>query len=70
MSKVRAAVMERPGRIALHEFPMPEPAAGCVLMKVRYSGICGTDKHLPRREQAICRHTPGEGPDISADLRP
>jgi len=50
MSTVRAAVMETPGRIAVHEFPMPEPERGAVLMQVRYSGICGTDKHTFRGE--------------------
>jgi threonine dehydrogenase-like Zn-dependent dehydrogenase len=50
MSSVRAAVTERPGRIAVREFPMPEPEPGAVLMEVRYSGICGTDKHTFRGE--------------------
>src|SRR6266545_3613769 len=50
MSTVRAAVMERPGRIAVQEFPMPEPGQGAVLMQVSYSGICGTDKHTFRGE--------------------
>lgn len=60
MAKVRAAVMVRPGRIALHEFPMPEPAQGCVVMKVRYSGICGTDKHTFRGESKQYAGTPQE----------
>jgi len=50
MSTVRAAVMERPGRIAVQEFPMPEPQEGAVVMQVSYSGICGTDKHTFRGE--------------------
>ena len=29
---------------------MPEPERGAVLMKVTYSGICGTDKHTYRGE--------------------
>ena len=37
MSKVRAAVTERPDVISLHEFPMPEPAPGAVIMKGHYS---------------------------------
>src|SRR5882757_8728011 len=47
---VRAAVTERPRCIEVHEFPMPEPGPGAVLMEVRYSGICGTDKHTFRGE--------------------
>jgi L-iditol 2-dehydrogenase len=50
MTLVSAAVTERPGRIALHSFPMPEPEPGAVVMQVRYSGICGTDKHTFRGE--------------------
>jgi L-iditol 2-dehydrogenase len=50
MVSVRAAVTEKPGRIAVREFPMPEPEPGAVLMQVRYSGICGTDKHTFRGE--------------------
>ena len=50
MSFVRAAVTERPGVISVREFAMPEPAPGAVIMKVRYSGICGTDKHTFRGE--------------------
>jgi threonine dehydrogenase-like Zn-dependent dehydrogenase len=47
MTRVRAAVTERPGHNRMHEFPLPEP--GAVLMKLRYSGICGTDKHTRRQ---------------------
>ncbi|MDP9137178.1 MAG: alcohol dehydrogenase catalytic domain-containing protein, partial [Pseudomonadota bacterium] len=50
MSAVRAAVMEQPGRLAVREFPMPDVKPGAVLMKVSYSGICGTDKHTFRGE--------------------
>jgi threonine dehydrogenase-like Zn-dependent dehydrogenase len=50
MTQVRAAVTERPGLIGLRLFPLPEPEPGAVLMKVRYSGVCGTDKHTFRGE--------------------
>jgi threonine dehydrogenase-like Zn-dependent dehydrogenase len=50
MVSVRAAVMERPGNLAVREFPMPEPEPGAVVMRVSYSGICGTDKHTFRGE--------------------
>ena len=58
MSVVRAAVTERPGVIALRDFPMPDPAPGAVVMKVRYSGICGTDKHTFRGESKQYAGTP------------
>ena len=60
MSMVRAAVTERPGRISLREFPLPEPEPGAVLMQVRYSGICGTDKHTFRGESKQYAGTPHE----------
>jgi threonine dehydrogenase-like Zn-dependent dehydrogenase len=44
-NRVFAAVLVEPGRYELQEYPLPEPAAGCVLVKMELSGICGTDKH-------------------------
>lgn len=49
-STVRAAVMKAPGVLEVERFPMPDPAPGALLMKVTYSGICGTDKHTYRGE--------------------
>src|ERR1700680_3782246 len=42
---VLAATLVEPGRYELREYPLPEPAPGCVLVKMLVSGICGTDKH-------------------------
>lgn len=42
---VLAATLVEPGRYELREYPLPEPAPGCVLVKMEMSGICGTDKH-------------------------
>lgn len=42
---VLAATLVAPGRYELREFPLPDPAPGCVLVKMQMSGICGTDKH-------------------------
>jgi threonine dehydrogenase-like Zn-dependent dehydrogenase len=42
---VLAATLVEPGRYELREYPLPEPASGCVLVKMVMSGICGTDKH-------------------------
>ena len=60
MTMVRAAVTEKPGRIALHEFAMPDPEPGAVVMKVHFSGICGTDKHTFRGESKQYAGTPHE----------
>jgi threonine dehydrogenase-like Zn-dependent dehydrogenase len=42
---VLAATLVEPGRYELREYPLPEVAPGCVLIKMEMSGICGTDKH-------------------------
>src|ERR1700678_4346287 len=42
---VLAATLVKPGKYEIREYPLPEPAAGCVLVKMELSGICGTDKH-------------------------
>ena len=42
---VLAATLVEPGRYEVREYPLPEPAPGCVLVKMEMSGICGTDKH-------------------------
>jgi len=44
-NSVLAATLVEPGRYELREYPLPEPAPGCVLVKMEMSGICGTDKH-------------------------
>jgi D-arabinose 1-dehydrogenase-like Zn-dependent alcohol dehydrogenase len=60
MTQVRAAVTEQPGRIGMRLFTLPEPESGAVLMKVHYSGICGTDKHTFRGESKQYAGTPHE----------
>ena len=42
---VLAATLIKPGQYEIKEYPLPEPGAGCVLVKMELSGICGTDKH-------------------------
>jgi len=42
--------MTGPGHVEVRRFDLPEPKPGAVLMKVTYSGICGTDKHTYRGE--------------------
>ena len=56
----RAAVMTGPGRIEVRAFPRPSLEPGAVLMRVIYSGICGTDKHTWRGETRQYVGTPHE----------
>ena len=44
-TSVVAATLVEPGHYELREYPLPEPAPGCALVKMEVSGICGTDKH-------------------------
>jgi threonine dehydrogenase-like Zn-dependent dehydrogenase len=64
---VRAAVMHGPGSLEVVEFPYPELADGAVLMRVTYSGVCGTDKHTYRGETKQYAGTPHER-DLSYPL--
>ena len=43
--RVLAATLVEPGKYEVREYPFPEPAPGCVVVKMELSGICGTDKH-------------------------
>jgi hypothetical protein len=42
---MKAAVLKRPGEISIEERPVPKPVEGEVLVRVRASGICGSDIH-------------------------
>ena len=42
---MKAAVYKGNQRIEVEEIPTPEPGPGQVLVKVKYSAICGTDVH-------------------------
>jgi len=44
--KGRAAVFSGPGRpLKLREFPVPDPEAGAVLVRVSLCNVCGSDVH-------------------------
>ena len=58
--QVRAAVMTAPGEVEVQQFAVPDPERGAVLMRVRLSGICGTDKHTFRGETVQYAGTPHE----------
>src|SRR5919205_3529778 len=52
--------MHGPGAIDIAEFPDPVLERGAVLMRVSYSGVCGTDKHTYRGETKQYAGTPHE----------
>ncbi len=47
---MRATQLFTTGDIRTVDVPVPEPAAGEILIKVEASGICGTDRHLYKGE--------------------
>ena len=50
---MRAAVFERPGRIALHERPIPACGLNDAIVRVAMTTICGTDVHILRGEYPV-----------------
>jgi threonine dehydrogenase-like Zn-dependent dehydrogenase len=57
---IRAAVMPEPGRIEVRRFPRPAVEPGAILLRIAYSGVCGTDKHTFRGETKQYAGTPHE----------
>jgi len=43
MSKMRAAVCYKPGELRVEDVPKPEPARGQAVVKIKVSGVCGSD---------------------------
>ncbi len=65
---MRASVLHGPGKVAIEERPVPEPAPGEVLVQIGSVGICGSDVHYYRhgriadyvvREPLILGHEAG-----------
>jgi threonine dehydrogenase-like Zn-dependent dehydrogenase len=50
--KMRAAVLEKPGKIEVKQVPVPEVGDNEVLIKVKLCGICGTDLKIYSGEYA------------------
>ena len=42
--------MHGPGRLSVDAFPAPDPEPGAIVLRMQFSGICGTDKHTWRGE--------------------
>jgi D-arabinose 1-dehydrogenase-like Zn-dependent alcohol dehydrogenase len=40
---MKAVVVEKPKKMSLKQIPVPEIGGDEVLIKVKYTGICGTD---------------------------
>jgi L-iditol 2-dehydrogenase len=58
--KVKVAVLIEKGEIKIQEFPYPKLEKGGIIVKVRMSGICGTDKHGYKGEAVQYAGSPRE----------
>src|SRR6266516_2042147 len=45
-SSMKAVVYDAPGSFAIRDIPTPDPEPGEVRVRVRQTGICGTDLHI------------------------
>src|SRR5690349_22284632 len=43
---MKAVVYDAPGSFAIRDIPTPDPKPGEVRVRVRQTGICGTDLHI------------------------
>ncbi|MEM2178271.1 MAG: zinc-binding dehydrogenase [Candidatus Methanomethylicaceae archaeon] len=46
MTQVKAAVLLEPNKLEIQKFPYPSVTNGSMIIKIKYCGICGTDKHI------------------------
>ena len=55
MSKMKAAIFVEPGRIVLHDKPIPDVGPLDALMRVTTTTICGTDVHILKGEYPVAK---------------
>ena len=61
-------VMKNPGNIIFREIPVPEVAAGEILVRVQMIGICGSDIHVYHGKHPFTSYPVTQGHEISADI--
>jgi 2-desacetyl-2-hydroxyethyl bacteriochlorophyllide A dehydrogenase len=65
---VNAAVVERPGKVAVEQVDDPAPGPREVLVRVDACGICGTDLHLLDGESPLARYPLIPGHEFSGEV--
>jgi 2-desacetyl-2-hydroxyethyl bacteriochlorophyllide A dehydrogenase len=65
---VLTIVCEAPGALKAEQRPIPTPAAGEVLLRVRRVGICGTDLHIYAGRQPYLNYPRVMGHEFSATV--
>lgn len=49
----KAAVVVGVGTVEIKDFEVPKPAPGCLLVKIKACGVCGTDVHIFRGHRQV-----------------
>lgn len=65
---MNAAVVERPGKVAVERVDDPAPGPREVLVRVEACGICGTDLHLLDGESPLARYPLIPGHEFSGEV--
>lgn len=53
MQTMKALIFEGPKKFSVRQVPVPAPAEGEILVRVRFSGICGTDNRIYQGAKVI-----------------
>ncbi len=62
---MKQAVMTSPGTIEFREIPVPEPAAGELLLRMKRIGVCGSDIHVYHGKHALTPFPVVQGHEVS-----
>lgn len=65
---MKTVVCPSPGALELVERPVPQAAAGEVLLRVRRIGLCGTDMHIFRGTQPFLQYPRVMGHELSGEV--
>lgn len=60
--------MTAPGEIEFRQIPVPVPAAGEVLVKIRRIGICGSDMHVYHGMHPFTKYPVTQGHEVSGEI--
>jgi len=65
---MRSVVCDTPGTLRMEQRPVPVPAEGEVLIRIRRIGICGTDMHIFRGTQPYLSYPRVMGHELSGQV--
>ncbi len=65
---MKTLVCQAPGELRMSEVPVPLPAPGEVLLRVRRIGLCGTDMHIFRGTQPFLQYPRVMGHELSGEI--